>query len=573
MKKTMKTMMTALLVAILTAVLCVPALAAAPSASDTATVTINNIAARANGSYPTVTLYKIIEGNYVDGGIAGYKVVDAITSGLSIPPTAGEVNTLAADKTLLGQLASQAATVANGTATATVGAGTYLVLVTGSDGKVYNPMVVSAQYKADGEFIGGVVDANSNWTLEGDEAYAKSSEPTVDKTVTGNPADDISDDGYEANEHTSASVGDQVTFTIVPTIPSYPADAVNKTFYISDTMQTGLTFDGIGSVVVRGKNASGDWTTLAQDTHYKIAAVTDDGGTAIGFNLSFVYDKLMEDGITDLQVTYTATINDTAVIGSDGNTNTVKLYYATDSSSGSTHDNVNELPQEDANIVTQEDEAIVYTYELMLHKTGEGADAEALAGAVFGIYDSNGHLVDVIETNDKGYAATTRVGAGTYTIKELVAPPGYSLNTNTYTVEVKWSTATKTTTTTSTHATYTSVITEALGYDAETNPEPAPVGWLKDNKFYSAIPEGGEGYVPAYIKSAGTTTSSETTVIDGSSGAGVTISPEIPNTKLGELPSTGGIGTYLFTFGGIAVMVIAIVLIVKRKKTSGKTEV
>lgn len=35
------------------------------------------------------------------------------------------------------------------------------------------------------------------------------------------------------------------------------------------------------------------------------------------------------------------------------------------------------------------------------------------------------------------------------------------------------------------------------------------------------------------------------------------ITPEIPNTKLVALPSTGGIGTTIFTIGGCVIMIAA----------------
>ena len=38
------------------------------------------------------------------------------------------------------------------------------------------------------------------------------------------------------------------------------------------------------------------------------------------------------------------------------------------------------------------------------------------------------------------------------------------------------------------------------------------------------------------------------------------------NTKLPALPSTGGIGTAVFTVGGVAVMALAVVLLLCRKK-------
>ncbi|MGC4388198.1 prealbumin-like fold domain-containing protein, partial [Streptococcus suis] len=75
-----------------------------------------------------------------------------------------------------------------------------------------------------------------------------------------------------------------------------------------------------------------------------------------------------------------------------------------------------------------------------------------LAGAVFGIYSDaeTKQLVDIVTTNADGYAISTKVGKGTYYLKEITAPTGYSLNTNVYTAEASWTSATTTSSASST---------------------------------------------------------------------------------------------------------------------------
>ncbi|HHJ8959543.1 TPA: LPXTG cell wall anchor domain-containing protein, partial [Streptococcus pyogenes] len=93
------------------------------------------------------------------------------------------------------------------------------------------------------------------------------------------------------------------------------------------------------------------------------------------------------------------------------------------------------------------------------------------------------------------------------------------------------------------------------------------VGWLLNNIFYKENP--GDGGQFAYINKV-TEDKSTTTKVEKNQGAGagtVLLETEIPNTKLGELPSTGSIGTYLFKAIGSAAMIGAIgIYIVKRRK-------
>ena len=201
-------------------------------------------------------------------------------------------------------------------------------------------------------------------------------------------------------------------------------------------------------------------------------------------------------------VSYKAVINSTAVVGGEGNKNSADLYYAKEPNNGSTWDTPDDKPDGAEGVDKKHDEEIVYTYQLALHKIDTG-DNSALAGARFGIYTDEActKLIDEVVTNENGYAVSTRVGAGTYYIKELEAPAGYSLNDNVYKAVASWTTATKTVTGT--------VITKV--YTTEQPYEGAlPVGWIKDGIFYAENP--GEGAEVAYIKSETKESSSVTEV-------------------------------------------------------------
>lgn len=156
---------------------------------------------------------------------------------------------------------------------------------------------------------------------------------------------------------------------------------------------------------------------------------------------------------------------------------------------------------------------------------------------------------------------STQVGRGIYYIKELQAPAGYSLNTKVYNVTADWTSSTTKTSVDSTNTTYTTDQSKAANKSGQ-------VGWLKDSIFYVLENEpGGDNIQAAYISSS-TTISENTTIINKNEGAGtVLLNQDIPNTKLGELPSTGSIGTYLFKAIGSAAMIGAIgIYIVKRRK-------
>lgn len=534
-----------------------------PDSADTAEVSITNVTEE-----PTVTLYQIAEAEYGTNGkeFIRYKWATGATFKNPNQPTSDEINKIAQgilNKTITPFETIKDGTLVSGTYKATVSAGAYIAIISGSeDVKIYNPILLTATYDTTGNLQATAVDSGDDY-LWGSTAVAKSSTPEVDKEIT---------DGTTADgDKKTGSVGDVVDYEVTPTIPTYPSNATNKTFFISDRLSEGLTFDYSSlTVTIEGQTVTkeGDTFKLGGTVIAK-ASDTNEGQEVNGFNLNFDYDALLipngNGAVYTPVVSYSAVINENAVVGELGNPNSV-IYYYGNPNEGDTWKLVDKKPDDAPGVEKKEDTETVYTYQLAFLKTGEGVDDEGnpttpgLADAVFGIYEDKEckKLIDKVTTNENGYAVSTNVGAGTYYVKELVAPTGYSLNTEVYEIVTNWTTATTTVTGTVTDRTYK---TEQPSKDA------VQVGWIKNGVFYAMDEVAAEtatenGYQAAYLDSENTTTSSEVTVItnQGAGSGTAMLGTSIPNTKLSTLPGTGGIGTTIFTIGGCAIMIAAAAL-------------
>lgn len=170
----------------------------------------------------------------------------------------------------------------------------------------------------------GTPDANGNQgsytrfmleVVDDATATVKSEVPSGDKQVYIN----ITTDGTTLGEANNTSIGSHVSYEITSKVPNHTG--YNYYYFImNDTLCEGLTFDGADTVTVK----VGD-TTLVQGTDYYVYT-----GTAVApktFRLAFanIIDYPIE---ADIVVTYSATVNDQAKIGSEGNPNTWTLQYS-----------------------------------------------------------------------------------------------------------------------------------------------------------------------------------------------------------------------------------------------------
>lgn len=292
---------------------------------------------------------------------------------------------------------------ADGKATASLDSGYYLVTVTSNSGdtKVYQTLLVDATPDVqDSKYITRTL---AETAVKVQDVPAPTKEIIASDNTTGQSTD-------------TYSVGDTAKFVITGTVPSYPADATNAIYSITDVPDKGLAVDTTSFVVTNG---SGD--TLAVDTDYTLIANADDTYT-VAFTKKYI---LAHPGQT-VKINYNATIEKVDLVtGKIGN----KAY-------GTFTPN----PYENKTVDTDQNDPWDQTYGFSFKKLGKQTDGStaALEGAEFTItnkttgepvtyIDASGnlHTDGVVTSGADGWVYVNGLEAGTYTVTETKVPSGY----------------------------------------------------------------------------------------------------------------------------------------------------
>jgi fimbrial isopeptide formation D2 family protein/LPXTG-motif cell wall-anchored protein len=362
------------------------------------------------------------------------------------------------------------------------------------------------------------------------EASLKVDYPTVEKKVMeNNKFKDASDYGAGYNDVADYNIGDQVPFKLIGTVPDMSRYTTYK-YVFHDTADKGLTLptdkEGVKVYVADDKAGS----TKAEITDPALTVAVSGQNLTVSFqNLKTV--KGVSQG-KFIIVEYSATLNSDAVIGLDGNTNTVNLEYSNNPNNSGEGENT---PTDK----TPDDKVIVFTYKLDTTKV-DSKDETRLPGAEFklknannkyAVVDSNNKVTSWSDTQEGGTTLTsdgnglfsvTGLDDDTYYLKETKAPAGYNLPENDFTVKI--------TATTKNNQQWDDQIPSS----ALTN---------------IAVSVNGGNENPGETRTG-------------------TVAIKIENTKGSSLPSTGGMGTkILYAAGAVIVLVAAfgIVFAVRRR--------
>lgn len=398
------------------------------------------------------------------------------------------------------------------------------------------------------------------------DVEAKADAPSIDKKITDA-------NGENEREGDTASIGDTIYYELQSAVPDM--DLYETYYFIAgDTMSSGLSFDGAGSVSV-----SIDGNKLDNDAFY-VNVPGRDGKTFEVVLKNFIQYKAQKG--KNIEINYTATLNEGCDRTLTGNLNTVDLLFANDPNATYTGkpnpdnpdepNNPDEPGPNDPTGKTPPAKTKVFTTGIRVLKVDENGDA--LSGAKFkltgagttavvslqskfekddegtyyklkngtyttayiaekaALYDSDAKYklvedetsVEMVAqaTNagaieayvDKaGYLVFSGLGEGIYKLQETEAPNGYNIDPTVYEIE----------------------ITSAPTFDAP--------NWK--------------------IGDAAVTPSAD--------NAWTVLTKEIINKKGIILPATGGIGTVIFyVVGSLLIAGAAVLFVTKKKRNAAK---
>ena len=447
-----------------------------------------------------------------------------------------------------------AGTVAAGATSTTLNLapGFYLVLTrtTTANSKVYTPVAVFVRVMGDHSvkvYAGGTelpTAASYAITMKSQPA------PVIVKKVRNNLSDLVSGTHYQPTTSSGMGTNYGVDFVIQVTIPNYAGDPHFSTLTIKDTLENAaLTTDDFSTVSIHrtydpatgsfGGNLNAALKTatssigayaggkqdIVLDLDYDLLKNTTAGATETVFYIQY-HARLQKDAI-DTDTTLDAAAGTTTNMGK----NTAALTY--------------QLATDPTEKVTDPVSTSVYTYSIKLEK--KDADGNALTGAKFRLYSDDTMTTEVKLTQDAaGFYYPADVGVagveidtgsessflikgleqGTYYLKETATKAGFYLPKGVFEI--------------------------VLTGDGNATTDRKLTGKLAAAYSTFTAMDSADGSLIGTVSVDGTAVNQLDIVLKNSSQP--------------ILPSTGGMGTALFTFGGVALMVLAAGLTIYMRK-------
>ena len=554
MKTTKKLLSSLLIVAILVS-LCFTSALAAGSNTVTITSETSGHTYRAYqvfaGTYDTVSgkLTNVTWGTGVDSAalLTALKAAPTYGSSFTSCTTAADVANVistnyATNSAFAAAFAKLAAAHVNSTFASSgtpTGTGPYTYTITSLNDGYYFVTEASFSGTVDNAYTKYILQVVDNVTVT-----AKTDKPAIALKVKEN-----NDATYQNtwNDAADYNITNSVPYRIVSIVPDM---TYFDTYYyqITDTISSGSTYDA-GSAKVYYVPSGSDMYTV------ETASGTGAGGTQLtsgftvsstgtGFTVTFsdlsATTNVPALGGGYIVVEYTAKLNSNAVVGNPGNPSEVYLTYS---------NNPNNADGSGTG-VTPKDEVVVYTFTLPMNKVNNDATPAALTGATFAIFtsqtDATTAATDPLTAANFATALTFSGSAGSYS---RAATGGYTLadnGTGTYSISGL------------DQGTYYLVeIAAPAGY----NRVATPVTVVVDSSYNDGSRS--SAYVDGHIPDA---TNDQLTGVTVNGGTQLTVVNQAGVT----LPETGGVGTKAFVVGGLALILLALILMIARKRSASE---
>ena len=342
------------------------------------------------------------------------------------------------------------------------------------------------------------------------EQKPKSDVPTVEKKVKdiNDSTDDAMTDWQDSADH---DIDDSVPFQLKATLADNVSSYTTYKVVFHDTLSKGLTYNNGAKVFIDGTETNGFTIT---------STVNADGTTTLTVSCDDV--KALGAGNNSvITVEYTATLNTNAVLGSAGNPNEVYLEYSNNPNKSEAGNN------ETGN--TPKDVVIVFTYKTVVNKVTKNPDYDPevegsedyipLTGAEFTLekYNNETDKWEAITAvkNDEGTTFTfSGLDDGKYRLTETTTPAGYNT--------------------------------------------------IDPIEFTITAEHEVESDNPALTSLSGNAETGEITFTSNTTEG--SLSTDVVNKAGATLPETGGMGTTLFYVAGAGLVLVAVVLLITRKR-------
>lgn len=438
---------------------------------------------------------------------------------------------------------------------------------------VTDSIATNAKTPNDDTGITNVRSANLLQIVGNTQVEPKYSVPSLEKKII---------EGSDEVDANQANIGDIITYQIKVPVPDMTG--YNKYFYIvEDTLSKGLNYNNNSVSISYGGSSTpltldsdGAGGSETGDYYVNTSAYNETTGTKIEIVFENFLTKFKSvDAGTDIIITYTATLNDNAVITNAGNPNNAKLHYSNDPNhnyNGKSSSNPDEPSDTDVMGETPNDVVKTYTTAIKIKKVDQ--DGNPLKGATFTLTADNLNKVIVsagttfTEAADGTYwklknGSYTSVAPDTATLS-AAAKAEYENDGKKY-KKVETAPTSTAATTSGTTKTIVGTVDDSgiltftgLGAGTYTLEETGvPDGYNKAQNVSFTL---GNSPAPTLTAPNWTNTNTNFTTEDNMYAI------SIQNNKGIELPTTGGVGTTIFyIIGGLMISGALVLLIVKKR--------